>query len=224
MSTTEARTGDAAAGVEAAKSDMSLEVVVLPVADTERAKEFYLRLGWRLDADVAVGDDLRLVQVTPKGSGCSIQFGDNLTTAPPGSSKGAYLVVPDIAAARADLLGRGIEVSDVFHEGHLGDRFHEPGRVPGASTNTDNSYQSFATFSDPDGNVWLLQEITHRLPGRVDEAVSSYSSAEDLAAALRRAEAAHGEHETRIGAADPNWPDWYATYMVQERTGGALPT
>ena len=140
-------------------------MVVLPVADVGRAKEFYVGLGWRLDADVAPAEDLRLVQVTPPGSGCSIQFGTNITSARPGSAQSLYLVVPDLEAAREELLARGVEVSEVFHEGALGARFHDSGRVTGPAPER-RTYGSFAAFSDPDGNGWLLQEITTRLPGR----------------------------------------------------------
>ena len=201
--------------------DKKLEVVVIPVADAERAKEFYGRLGWRLDADVSRGD-FRIVQFTPPGSDCSIQFGTNLTPAPPGSAQNMYLVVSDIQAARDELTGLGVEVSEVFHEGTLGDRFHDVGRVSGAAPGR-GSYGSFVSFRDPDGNGWLYQEITTRLPGRVEATATSFGSARDLADAMRRAEAAHGEHEKRIGAADPDWPDWYAKYMVAEQAGTELP-
>jgi catechol 2,3-dioxygenase-like lactoylglutathione lyase family enzyme len=205
--------------------DANLEVVVIPVSDVDRAKKFYESLGWRLDADVAVGEDFRLIQFTPPGSGCSIQFGTDLTPATPGSAQGLYLVVSDIDAARDSLISGGIEVSAVFHEGTLGDRFHPAtyGRRSGPAPDR-GSYGSFVSFSDPDGNGWLFQEITTRLPGRVDSAATSFTSANDLASALRRAEAAHGEHEARTGKADPNWPDWYAEYMVAERAGKELPT
>jgi catechol 2,3-dioxygenase-like lactoylglutathione lyase family enzyme len=145
--------------------EVRLEVVVLPVSDVDRAKEFYARLGWRLDADIAPSDDFRVVQFTPPGSGCSIQFGTNIASAAPGSAESVYLVVSDIEAVRDDLLARGVEVSEVFHEGAPGARFHEAGRVAGRAPN-DSTYGSFAAFSDPDGNGWLLQEITTRLPGR----------------------------------------------------------
>ena len=145
--------------------DMKLEVVVLPVTDADRAKQFYESIGWRLDADVPMGDDGRLVQMTPPGSPCSIQFGANLTSAAPGSAQSVYLVVDDIEAARDELAGHGVEVSDVFHEGALGDRFHADGRVAGPAPDR-STYGSFAAFSDPDGNSWLVQEITTRLPGR----------------------------------------------------------
>jgi predicted enzyme related to lactoylglutathione lyase len=206
--------------------DLKLEVVVLPVADVDRAKTFYLQLGWRLDADATAGDSFRIVQLTPPGAQCSIQFGTNMTSAAPGSAQGLYLIVADIEAARGQLVARGAAVSDVFHEGTLGDRFQPPGADGRASgpAPEHGSYGSFASFSDPDGNSWLLQEITTRLPGRVEAAQTAFASAADLAGALRRAEAAHGEHEKRTGAADPDWPAWYAAYMVAERAGTELPT
>ena len=169
------------------------------------------------------GDNFRLVQFTPPGSGCSVQFGISLTSAAPGSAQSPYLVVSDLEAARADLVARGVEVSEVFHEGSPGARFHEASRVAGPAPE-NSSYGSFAVFSDPDGNAWLFQEVTTRLPGRVDPATTAFSSASDLASALRRASAAHGEHEKRIGQADANWPDWYAEYMVRERNGEELPS
>jgi predicted enzyme related to lactoylglutathione lyase len=205
--------------------DMKLEVLVLPVSDVDRAASFYRRLGWRVDADVDA-NGVRLLQFTPPGSGCSIQFGKDLTPAAPGSARNLYLVVDDMEAARADLAGRGVAVSDAFHESSLGGRFQERGgkeRVEGASPE-GSSYGSFATFSDPDGNSWLLQEVTTRLPGRIDAATTSFASVRDLADAMSRAEKAHGEHEKRIGAADPDWPTWYATYMVAEQSGATLPT
>ena len=205
---------------------MKLEVVVLPVADVERAKDFYGQLGWRLDADLRSDNGFRVVQFTPPGSGGSIQFGTNVTSAAPGSAQGLYLIVSDIEAARDELAARGAEVSEVFHAGTPGAQFQPDGtsgRVSGPAPD-DGSYRSFATFSDPDGNGWLLQEITTRLPGRVDSAQTAFASGADLASAMRRAEVAHGEHEKRIGAADPDWPDWYAAYMVAEQAGTALPT
>jgi catechol 2,3-dioxygenase-like lactoylglutathione lyase family enzyme len=223
MNTTEASSNDASGTASVRNVDMNLEVVLIPVSDVDRAKEFYRSLGWRLDADVAAGDDFRLIQVTPPGAGCSVQFGTNLTSAAPGSAQGLYLIVSGIEAARDELVARGVEVSEVFHEGTPGARFHDAGRVAGPSPE-HSSYGSFASFSDPDGNGWLFQEVTTRLPGRVDPATTSFTSASDLAAALRRASAAHGEHEKHIGAADPNWPDWYAEYMVRERAGDELPT
>jgi catechol 2,3-dioxygenase-like lactoylglutathione lyase family enzyme len=210
-----------ALGAEVA--DMKLEVVVVPVSDIDRASRFYGSLGWRLDANVAT-DGFRLVQLTPPGSGCSIQFGTNLTPAAPGSVQGLYLVVSDVEAARKELVALGVKVSEVFHEGARGARFHDAdGRVSGPAPDR-KSYGSFATFSDPDGNGWLLQEITTRLPGRVDEDATSFASVSDLASAMRRASAAHGKHEERIGHEDANWPDWYAEYMVREQAGEELPT
>jgi len=206
--------------------DQKLEVIVIPVSDADRAKEFYGGLGWRLDADFPFDNGVRIVQFTPPGSGCSIQFGSNLTSAAPGSAQGLYLIVSDIKAARDELLARGAEVSDVFHEGAPGARFQPAGaesHVSGPAPE-NRSYGSFALFSDPDGNGWLCQEVTTRLPGRVDPAPTSFGSASDLADAMRRASAAHGEHEKRIGQADPDWPDWYATYMVAEQAGTELPT
>ena len=205
-------------------NDMKLEVIVIPVADVDRAKEFYGSLGWRLDADRAAGDDFRLIQFTPPGSWCSIQFGTNLTSAAPGSAQGLYLIVSDLAAARGKLLASGVEVGEVFHEGTPGARFQHAahGRVSGPAPD-HGTYRSFASFADPDGNGWLFQEVTTRLPGRVDPALTSSASASDLAGALRRAEAAHGEHEKRTGQRDANWADWYAAYMVAEQSGKELP-
>jgi catechol 2,3-dioxygenase-like lactoylglutathione lyase family enzyme len=203
-------------------ADMKLEVVVIPVTDVDRAKAFYERLRWRVDADFADGNGFRIVQLTPPGSPCSIQFGTHMTSVAPGSAKHLYLIVSDIEAVRSELAAAGVEVSEVFHEGALGDRFHAENRVAGPAADRA-TYGSFASFSDPDGNGWLLQEITTRLPGRVDAAATSFASTPDLAGALRRAAAAHGEHETRIGEADPNWPDWYAAYMVAEAGGTELP-
>jgi catechol 2,3-dioxygenase-like lactoylglutathione lyase family enzyme len=215
-------------GATSARVDMKLEVVVIPVSDVDRAKEFYMKLGWRLDADFAAPPDFRVVQFTPPGSGCSIIFGKNVTAAAPGSAQGLYLIVSGIEAARDELLGRGVQVGEVFHDGgnvHAGaDQPYIFGRLRVSGPDPEQrSYQSFASFSDPDGNGWLFQEITTRLPGRIDAAATSFASATDLANALRRAEAAHGEHEKRIGKADPNWPDWYAEYMVRERAGKELP-
>jgi catechol 2,3-dioxygenase-like lactoylglutathione lyase family enzyme len=208
-------------------SDMKLEVLVLPVSDVDRAKEFYAGLGWRLDADRSAGDDFRLIQFTPPGSACSVQFGTGLTTAPPGSAQGLLLIVPDIEAARDDLARRGIQVSEVYHcVSGTACRFHDGTGVfeRAAGPAPDHtSYFSFASLADPDGNGWVLQEVTTRLPGRVDPGPTSFASAADLAAAMRRAEAAHGEHEKRIGAADPDWPDWYARYMIAEQSGADLP-
>ncbi len=205
---------------------MKLEAVVVPVADVDRAKDFYQGLGWRPDADFPFDNGFRVVQFTPPGSGCSIQFGTNITSAAPGSAQGLYLIVSDIDAARDELAARGAKVTEVFHAGTPGDQFQPdgtPGRVSGPAPD-HASYGSFATFSDPDGNSWLLQEVTTRLPGRIDQAATSFGSASDLASAMRRASIAHGEHEKRIGAADANWPDWYARYMAAEQAGTELPT
>jgi catechol 2,3-dioxygenase-like lactoylglutathione lyase family enzyme len=202
-----------------------LEVVVIPVSDADRAKEFYTGLGWRLDADFAFDNGFRIVQLTPPGSECSIQFGAKVTAAAPGSAEGLYLVVSDLEAARQELRSRGVEVGDVFHEAAIGGRFEQNAgdRAPGPAPE-HGTYASFATFADPDGNRWLLQEITTRLPGRVDPAPTAFGSVPDLAAALRRAAAAHGEHEQRHGGEyDENWPDWYAAYMVAEQAGTELP-
>src|SRR4051812_29854133 len=204
--------------------DMKLEIIVVPVADVDRAKQFYKALGWRLDADVATDEAFRVVQVTPPGSPASVIFGTGVTTQPPGSAQGLHLVVADVVAARDELVGAGVEVSDVFHD--TGGVFHHAGNEA-RETGPDpqrRSYGSFLSFSDPDGNGWVLQEVTMRLPGRLDPATTSYASADDLAAALGRAAAAHGEHEARTGGKDPQWPSWYATYMVREQAGTELPT
>ena len=205
--------------------DLKFEAVVIPVSDVDRAKKFYENLGWRLDADFHFDNGFRVVQFTPPGSGCSVQFGTNITPAAPGSAQGLYLIVSDIAAAHDELVARGVKVSDVFHAATPGAQFRPDGasgRVVGPAPD-HGSYRSFATFQDPDGNGWLFQEVTTRLPGRIDPATTTFASAQDLASALRRAAAAHGEHEKRIGKADPNWPDWYAAYMVAEQGGKALP-
>ena len=199
--------------------DMKLEVVVIPVSDVDRAKRFYGDLGWRLDADFVVGDEFRVVQFTPPGSSCSIHFGTGVTSAMPGSARGLYLVVSDIQSARAELVARGVEVSELFHRAG-------PGKPPLSGPDpARRSYSTYATFSDPDGNEWLLQEVTTRFPGRIDANATSFASASDLASAMRRASAAHGEHETRTGGQrDENWPDWYAAYMVAEQAGKPLPS
>ena len=198
--------------------DMKLEVIVIPVSNVDRAKQFYGDLGWRLDADFVVGEEFRGVQFTPPGSACSIHFGKGFPSAAPGSANGLYLVVSDIAAARAELVSRGVQVSDVFHRAG-------PGKPAISGPDPERrSYSTFATFSDPDGNEWLLQEVTARFPGRVDSNTTSFASASDLANAFRRASAAHGEHEARNGGQrDENWPDWYAEYMVAEQSGKPLP-
>ena len=224
----EVGSNDAASDASAARVDTKLEIVVIPVSDGDRAKQFYEKLGWRLDADYASGDDFRVMQFTPPGSGCSVIFGKNVTAAAPGSAQGLYLIVSDIEAARTELLGRGVEISEVFHDAngvYLGtDEPYLFGRLRVSGPDPEHrSYRSFASFSDPDGNGWLLQEITTRLPGRIDPAATTFASANDLSQALRRAEAAHGEHEKRTGKRDENWPDWYAAYMVAEQARTELP-
>jgi catechol 2,3-dioxygenase-like lactoylglutathione lyase family enzyme len=212
----------------ARRLDMKFEIVVIPVSDVDRAKHFYGDLGWRLDADYDAGVDFRVIQFTPPGSPCSVIFGRNVTAAAPGSAQGLYLIVSDIEAARTELLGRGAKISEVFHsasgvyagldEPYLFGRTRVTGPDPG-----HGSYRSFASFNDPDGNGWLLQEITARLAGRVDADVTTFTSPNELAAALRRAAAAHGEHEKRIGGHDAGWADWYADYIVREQTGREPP-
>jgi predicted enzyme related to lactoylglutathione lyase len=207
-------------------TDLKLEAIVIPVADVDRAKEFYEKLEWRLDADFAFDNGFRVVQFTPPGSPASVQFGANITSAEPGSGQGLYLVVTDIEAARNELAEHGVEVSEAFHPKAPGAQFQRgdtSDRIAGPADDR-SSYGSFATFNDPDGNTWLLQEITTRLPGRVDATETSYSSVDDLRDALTRAAAAHGEHEKRNGGEyDEQWPQWYAEYMVAERTGQELP-
>ena len=226
MSTTEARSDFATSGASVGKVDMKLEAVVIPVSDVDRAKAFYGSLGWRLDADFPFDNGFRVVQFTSPGSACSIQFGTNITSAAPGSTQSLYLVVSDIEAARDELTGRGVEVSEVFHPAAPGAQFQPDGtgdRAVGPAAD-HASYGSFATFSDPDDNGWLLQEVTTRLPGRIDAAATSYPSVNDVEQALVRAAVAHGEHEKRTGRADANWPAWYARYMVAEQSGGELPS
>ena len=225
MSTKEDLSNDALRDAIVAKVDMKLEAVVIPVADVDRAKEFYGKLAWRLDADFPFDNGFRVVQFTPPGSGCSIQFGTKITSAAPGSAQGLYLIVSGIEAAREELVARGVKVSGVFHAGTPGAQFQPDGvsgRVGGPASG-HATYGSFATFSDPDGNGWLLQEVTTRLPGRIDLAGTAFASANDMASALRRAEAAHGQHEKRTGRRDTNWPDWYAEYIVAEQAGKQLP-
>ena len=193
--------------------DMKLEAIVIPVSDVERAEDFYKKLGWRQDVTPPGSG---VFQFTPHGSGCSVQFGKSLTSAAPGSAQRTYLIVSNIEAARDALVAAGVEVSEVFH-------FGPEGPVSGPDPE-HRSYSSLASFSDPDGNSWLLQEITTRLAGRIDSGVTSFGSASDMASALRRAEAAHGEHEKRNGGQrDANWPDWYAEYMAAEQAGTELP-
>ena len=217
MSSTEAQSDTARGTV-----DMKLEVVVIPISDVDRAKQFYQALGWRLDVDRATADGLRVVHFTPPGSPCSILFGTGVTTVAPGSAQGLHLIVSDIEAARDALVAHGVDASEVFHDAGGGfNRFDGDARASGPDPKR-RSYASFASFSDPDGNGWLLQEITTRLPGRVDPATATFSSAPDLARALERAAAAHGEHEKRVGRG-PDWPAWYAAYMVAEQAGTELP-
>jgi len=227
MRANEARRNDATSDPTGARVDLKLEVVVIPVSDAVRAKEFYTRLGWRLDADLAAGEDFRVIQFTPPGSGCSVIFGKNVSPAAPGSAQGLYLIVSSLEAAREELLGRGVKISEVFHDaGAVDAGTDQPylfGRIRVSGSDPEHrSYRSFASFNDPDGNGWLLQEITTRLPGRV-ASDTTFASAGDLSQALRRAEAAHGDQEIRIGRADPNWPDWYADYMAREQAGEELP-
>ena len=201
--------------------NMKLEVVIIPVSDVDRAKAFYEKLGFRLDIDIA-NENFRGVQFTPPDSQTSIIFGKGVTSASAGSAE-LVLAVDNVDTVRDELVGRGAEMSEIFH--YAGGPFNnavENPRVAGRDPE-GRSYFSFASFEDPDGNRWLLQEITTRLPGRIDSAAITFSSASDLASALRRAEAAHGEHEKRAGERDANWPDWYAKYMVAEQAGTELP-
>jgi catechol 2,3-dioxygenase-like lactoylglutathione lyase family enzyme len=211
MSTTESRSSDTGESASVGNVDMKLEVITIPVSDVDRATEFYRKVGWRQDVTPP-----GVVQFTPPGSGCSVQFGPNRTSAPPGSAQATFLIVSDLAAARDALVAAGVGVSEIFHPGADG--------PVGGPDPEHRSYLSYASFSDPDGNGWLLQEITTRLPGRVDAGATSFGSKNDLANAMRRASVAHGEHEKRIGAADADWPDWYADYMVSEQAGTELPT
>jgi catechol 2,3-dioxygenase-like lactoylglutathione lyase family enzyme len=219
MSTTAVPTNAASAGSRVGQVDLKLEVVTLPVSDVDRAREFYGGIGWRLDADFSNGDE-HVVQFTPPGSPCSVHFGTGLTSAAPGSAQ-ALLIVSDLQAARAELLARGVDVSEVFHLAGF-NRVDSSRRLSGPSPDLP-SYGSFASFRDPDGNEWLLQQVTARLPGRV-AGNTTYASIGDLAQALRRAEAAHGEHEKRTGVRDADWPSWYAEYMIAEQSGAELPT
>lgn len=223
IGSSEVRGGKATASPMAQPVDTRLEVVVIPVSDVDRAKRFYGGLGWRLDADVATSDTFRVLQFTPPGSPCSVIFGTGVTAAAPGSAQGLHLIVSDVEAARRELVSRGVDVSEPFHD--AGGIFHhagEEGRLSGTDPQR-KSYASFAAFSDPDGNGWLFQEVTQRLPGRIDPADTTFTSSRDLATALRRAAAAHGEHEKRTGEHDADWPDWYAAYIVQEQAGKPLP-
>ena len=215
MSSTLERT-EALADARQPMIDMKLEVVTIPVSDVDRAKRFYGGLGWRLDADFDLGETFRAVQFTPPGSACSVHFGRGISAAAPGSAQGMFIVVPDIDATRDHLIARGVEVSEVFHRmpGEAAANGPDPQRRP---------YATFAIFQDPDGNSWLLQEVTARLPGRMDGDATTFASARDLAGAMRRAEVAHGEHEKRIGHRDADWPAWYASFMVAEQAGTKLP-
>jgi catechol 2,3-dioxygenase-like lactoylglutathione lyase family enzyme len=210
MSTTEDRSSDTSGTADVEGVDMKLEVVTIPVSDVDRAKEFYRKLGWRLDDTPPT-----VVQFTPPGSWCSVQFGPNRTTAAPGSAQGMFLIVSDIEGVREKLVAAGVEVGELFHLG-------PSGPISGPDPE-HGSYRSLASLKDPDGNAWVFQEVTTRLPGRVDPGATTYSSVRDLSDAMRRASVAHGEHEKRIGAADANWPDWYAQYMVAEQAGTELP-
>jgi len=202
--------------------DMKLEVIIIPVSDVDRAKAFYEKLGFRFDIDI-VNENFRGIQFTPPGSEASIIFGKGITSAKRGSADSLVLAVDDIDVARDDLIARGVDVREVFH--YVGGPFNNAVKNPRVAGRDPQgrSYYSFASFEDPDGNGWLLQEITSRLPGRIDAAATRFGSASDLASALRRAEAAHGEHEKRTGQRDANWPDWYAKYMVAEQAGTELP-
>jgi hypothetical protein len=225
MSTTEIRSDDAPSNASGGKVDMKLEVVVIPVSDVDCAAEaeFYGRLGWRLDADIANGDS-RMLQFIPPGSPCSISFGTGVTPSAPSTAQFLHLVVSDIEAARNEFIGNGVDASEVFHDAGGGyNRFDADARASGPDPER-RSYASFVTFGDPDGNGWLLQEITTRFPGRIDSDATTFASATELASVMRRASAAHGEHEKRTGQRDENWPDWYAEYMVAEQAGRELPT
>jgi len=207
-------------------NDMTFEVVVIPVSDIDRAKDFYGRLGWRLDADFASADDFGVLPFTPPGSGRSIIFGWNVTAGAPGSAQG--LLVSDIAAARDELRALGVELSEVFHSdgvyaGADGPYLFGLRRTSGPDP-ARGSYCSLASFRDPDGNGWPFQEVTTRLVGRIDSGVTSFASANDLAAAFRRAEAAHEKYEARLGQRHANSPEWYAAYMVVEQAGTELPS
>ena len=216
MSTPAVDSKEATAGPRVGRVDMRLEVVAIPVSDPDRSKAFYGSLGWRLDADFTAGGG-RVIQFTPPGSQCSVHFGQNVTDAPTGTARGLFLIVSDIQQAHDELVRLGAPVSEVFHFTGF-DRINPSGRASGPSVKMP-SYGSFLSFKDPDGNEWLVQQVTTRLPGRVDA-----TAVPELAAALRRAAAAHGEHEQRTGQRDENWPEWYAAYMVAEQSGGELPT
>ena len=215
MATSSAINNEPASATSAAKMDMKFEVIVIPVADVDRSKAFYTKLGWRLDADFPFDNGFRVVQFTPPGSGCSVQFGTNITSAAPGSAQGLYLIVSDIEVARDELVARGAEISEAFHAGTPGGQFQPDGRngrVSGLAPN-HASYGSFATFSDPDGNTWLFQEITTRLPGRG----LSNLDVSTLTELLRETEQHHGEYEPT--APKHHWSGWYAAYIVARQDG-----
>src|ERR1700722_6029711 len=197
--------------------DMKFEVAIVPVSDVDRAKEFYTKLGWRLDDEVVMGDDFRVVQFTPPGSASSISFGKGVTDTAPGSFRGG-LIVSDIEAAHKQIVSKGIKATEVFH----GSPFSPAGRISGPDPERQ-SYRSYVAFQDPDGNAWIVQEVTRRAPGRIDPAATSFTSANDLASAIRRASVAHDEHEKSNGQRDAKWPDWYAAYMAAEQAGTELP-
>jgi predicted enzyme related to lactoylglutathione lyase len=196
--------------------DTKLEAVVIPVSDVDCAKDFYLNLGWNLDSDVAADERYRMVQFTPPGSQCSVLFGKGVTDEPAGSVQGIHLIVSDIDAARAALAGRNVYVSDTFHD--AGGFFHHAGRQARVSGlhPTRLSYGSFASFNDPDGNGWVMQEVTRRLPGRTDVTMTAFSSSGELAGALRRAARAHGEYEKTSGGGSENWAEWCAKFVIDE--------
>jgi catechol 2,3-dioxygenase-like lactoylglutathione lyase family enzyme len=200
-----------------AKVDMKFEVAIVPVSDVDRAKAFYTKLGWRVDDDIVNGNDFRVVQLTPPGSASSISFGKGVTDAVPGSFRGG-LIVSDIEAAHKQIVANGIGATEVFH----GSPFSPAGRISGPDPERQ-SYHSYVAFQDPDGNAWIVQEVTHRAAGRIDPATTTFGSANDLASAMRRAAAAHGEHEKHNGQRDANWPDWYAAYIAAEQAGTELP-
>jgi catechol 2,3-dioxygenase-like lactoylglutathione lyase family enzyme len=214
MATLSAINNEPASAASAAKVDMKFEVVVIPVADVDRSKAFYTKLGWRLDADFPFDNGFRALQFTPPGSGCSVQFGTKITTAAPGSAQGLYLIVSDVEAARKELIARGVEVTEVFHTSRPGAQFRPDsnGRVSGLVPD-HRSYFSFATFNDPDGNTWLFQEITTRLPGRG----LSNPDVATLTELLRETEQHHGEYEPK--APKHHWSGWYAAYIVARQNG-----
>ncbi|HWD61833.1 MAG TPA: VOC family protein [Humibacter sp.] len=214
-------TTQATAGTSGSTTAAKIEVVVIPVADADRAKAFYETLGWHLDVDLVIADDYRVIEFTPTGSPTSVILGVGVSDAQPGSTKGIMLVVDDIEAARADLVARGVDASEIFHDAtgvfhHAGTTARLPGLAPERA-----SYSSFLSFDDPDGNQWVVQEVTARIPGR--NVRTSFDSPAEVSAALRRAAVAHGEHEKRTGHEDENWPDWYAEYIVREAAGQQRP-